>query len=106
MTSIPVEQATSRFVPGSRYALTFVGDSDSHVVYEVVSRTSKTVTITDGSKAITRKVTATTWDDAEQCLPFGRYSMSPSLRAVERTLPGGVRANELPVGSYFSGSRR
>jgi hypothetical protein len=90
-----------QFTVGKRYALTFVGDADSHVVYEVLSRTAKSVTLTDGKEQITRRVT--TFDNSEQVFPFGRYSMSPVLRAEPRTLSGGIRAGELPVGPFHTG---
>lgn len=101
MPATDLATCSQQFVPGFRYAMTFVGDADSHIVYEVIRRTAKTVTLTDGKDEITRKVSA--FDHAEQLFPMGRYSMSPVLRAELRILRGNVRANALPVGHYFTG---
>lgn len=71
---------TTAFVPGKTYRLTFIGDSNLHVAYRVVKRTAKFITITDGTDTIRCGVKAL-YDGVEYCLPFGSYSMSPSLAA-------------------------
>jgi hypothetical protein len=73
---------TTAFAPGNRYQLRFIGDSDSTVVFQVVKRTAKFVTINDGRGAI--RCGIKTHDGAEYCLPFGSYSMSPALSAEKK----------------------
>jgi hypothetical protein len=73
------EFSGSRFAPGKTYRLTFVGDADLHVCFQVVKRTRKFVTITDGKDVIRCGVNL--HSGVEYCLPFGRYSMSPALNS-------------------------
>ena len=75
--SLPAMTAT--FKTGSRYQLTFVGNADLHVTYEVLKRTAKFVTLTDGIDVVRCKVME--YAGEEQCMPHGSYSLCPVLGA-------------------------
>lgn len=82
---------TTKFEAGKRYNMTFIGDSELHVCYEVTKRTEKTITVTDGREVKTCRVN--TYEGAEFVKPMGSYSMLPILSA-ERTISrdvGGYR---------------
>ena len=84
---------TIQFQVGKRYNLTFIGDSDLHVCYEVTKRTEKTVTVTDGQE--TKTCRPYIYDGHESVQPMGRYSMSPVLSAN--------RVIDRDVGPYRTG---
>lgn len=92
----------AQFIPGGRYALTFPCNSDLHVVYEVLKRTQKFVTVTDGRDTVRCKID--TFQGEEFCLPLGRYSMAPALRAnINRRVGHLGCCNDLPVGVHTTG---
>jgi hypothetical protein len=84
---------TATFQAGSRYQLTFIGNADLHVTYEVVKRTAKFVTLTDGTETVRCKVME--YEGEEQCMPEGSYSMCPVLGA-RRKVSG-------PIGTLSTG---
>lgn len=73
----------TKFEPGMRYSFTFIGDSDLHVCCEVLSRTAKTVRITDGHDKKTCRVSE--YDGREIVKPDGSYSMCPVMSATDVT---------------------
>jgi hypothetical protein len=73
----------TKFETGKKYSFTFIGNSELHVCYEVLKRTAKTITITDGRETKSCKVSV--WDDIEQVRPYGSYSMCPILGADKIT---------------------
>ena len=76
-----VENLT-KFEPGKTYSMTSIGDHNCKWSFWVVRRTDKTVWLegdTEGKGIISRRVEV--WDGVETVAPFGRYSMSPILRA-------------------------
>lgn len=72
----------SKFEVGKSYRTRSIGDHDCIIEVSIVSRTEKTVTVEtkhDGRKLFRVK----TWDDGiETIAPWGRYSMSPTITAV------------------------
>jgi len=94
-----------QFEVGQRYACTFIGNSDLHVVYQVAARTRCMVTLDDGSgQAIKRRVQPS-WDKTEEiCYPMGSYSMSPCLGAKDAGRRfGGRFPADLPLGPLSTG---
>jgi len=83
----------TKFEAGKRYNLTFIGDSELHVCYEVTKRTDKTVTITDGTE--TKTCRPYIYEGVEKVKPMGSYSMAPILSAD--------RIIDRAVGSYRTG---
>lgn len=70
------------FEVGKRYYCRSICDYNCVWTFEVVSRTDRSVRIRElgGQRPpSTRKIR--TWSGAETCLPFGSYSMAPTLSA-------------------------
>lgn len=90
------------FQVGQRYGLTFIGDSNLHVIYEVLHRTNKFITVTDGRETV-RVGVRIHWGE-EIANPMGRYSMAPILGANDdgRLFNGKLPA-ELPLGPVRTG---
>lgn len=75
--------ANTKFEVGTSYMGRHISDYDSVFRYTVVKRTAKFVWLTStirGDRAV-KKCGIRIWNGVEQCLPFGSYSMSPSLSA-------------------------
>ena len=72
-----------KFETGKSYTHGWIGDADLHTTWKVVSRTAKTITITDGKETKTCKIIKqlSEFENAECVYPFGKYSMCPTLRA-------------------------
>lgn len=72
-----------QFEIGKTYSMKSPCMSSCVWTYEVIARTEKTITITDGEEVkrcrISKQLSA--WDDHETVLPLGRFSMCPVLRA-------------------------
>lgn len=79
MTSTPESTAT-RFVVGESYQARSAGDYDCVWTFTVESRTAHFVTLRQDSGESMR-VGVREWRGVETALPFGRYSMSPSISA-------------------------
>ena len=71
------------FEIGKEYSMKSACDHNCVWTFKVISRTEKTVKITDGKETKTCKIIAkvSEWAGAESVYPFGRYSMAPVLRA-------------------------
>ena len=69
-----------QFTVGQQLAARSASNYDCIFRFTVVSRTAKFVTLREDTGE-TRRVGVKVWDGAEWCEPFGRYSMSPILRA-------------------------
>ncbi len=65
-----------QFMIGKTYFTRSPGDHNCVVRATIVKRTAKTIT-TDKGETFRVKV----WNDVEQFLPWGSYSMSPAIRA-------------------------
>lgn len=93
---------TTTFEIGARYGMTFIGDSDLHVIYEVVARSACFVTVTDGTETVRCKIG--THLKEEICRPQGSYSMAPILGTNDRyRLFNGKLPEELPLGPLRTG---
>jgi hypothetical protein len=66
------------FVPKQTYEMTFASNSEAVTYFTVTKRTAKFVTLEDSDGKQTR-VGIHVRDNAEFCMPFGRYSMAPVL---------------------------
>lgn len=75
------EQAAKTFKVGNTYSCRSVCDHDCIWTFTVQSRTTKFVTLLEAGTDDVRRVGVKVWRDAESCLPFGSFSMAPSLRA-------------------------
>lgn len=73
----------SKFEIGKSYTHNWIGDSDLHTTWTVLSRTAQTVKITDGKEIKTCKIIKglSEMRNAESVYPFGKYSMCPILSA-------------------------
>ena len=74
------------FVVGKKYKMTSACDSDCEWVYEVIDRTSQTITIKaeDGTIKKCRIIKRLTeYYGAEVVRPLGTFSMCPSLKATK-----------------------
>lgn len=69
----------SRFEIGVTYVGRFITDADSRIELTVAKRTEKSI-VTTGGKTLRIKE----WDGVEFVMPFGRYSMAPSIHADRR----------------------
>lgn len=65
-----------KFEVGKTYSTRSIGDANCIITVTIASRTDKTVTTTDG-----KKFRPTVYDGSECLHPWGKYSMSPIVRA-------------------------
>ena len=72
---------TTDFIENQTYEMTFATDSGAVSYFTVAKRTAKFVTLEDSDGKQTR-VGIHVRDEAEFCMPFGRYSMAPILCAT------------------------
>jgi hypothetical protein len=72
------------FETGKRYFGRFITDADSVFSFEIARRTAKFVWLKDRSGALLRRGVRVSCG-AEYCLPYGSYSMAPSLSAERVT---------------------
>jgi len=76
---------TIKFVAGHSYYGRSIGDADQIITIEVLSRTAQTIQAkTDRGL---KKLRVKEHDGVEQVLPWGNYSMSPSVRADREVTP-------------------
>ena len=71
-----------KFEVGKKYKHNFITNSDLWVTWVVLKRTAKTITIQDVrdvNDVVRRRIKSD--KDTEYVLPFGSYSMAPTLRA-------------------------
>jgi hypothetical protein len=74
------EKKMHTFKVGQTYIMTFVTDSNLKVPWTVIKRTPKMLTITDNQgKTVRKKIKV--YGDSEYVEPYGKFSMSPWLRA-------------------------
>lgn len=71
------------FEVGKTYSMRSICDSNCVWTYTVTKRTAQTVTLFDGKKTITRRISKahSEFRGAETVYPLGQYSMAPSLTA-------------------------
>ena len=67
---------TSTFQAGKTYWTRSVGDYDCIIEAQIASRTAKTITTSEG-----KRFGVKVWNGVEQFAPWGRYSMSPIIKA-------------------------
>lgn len=84
-TAPALELAPVEFVAGQVTSCSSPGDSNCVWTFEVVKRTAKFVTLRDVDTDETMRV-GVRWSNfdgqqVETCLPFGRYSLCPVLKA-------------------------
>ena len=76
-----------KFEVGKKYVMEINGCREFPVVYEVVSRTAKTITVKQDGKADAHRLRILNKPGdgfkSEFCLPLGRYSMAPILEAMD-----------------------
>lgn len=72
-----------KFEVGKQYKMKSICDSNCIWSYTVLSRTAKTITITDGDKTLKLRISQKTseYREAESVYPLGQYSMCPILSA-------------------------
>ncbi len=73
----------TKFEVGRRYYCRLVTDYDTVLVYRVVKRTERFITVerADESEPEPKRLGVRTFEGVEVCNPWGRYSMAPVLRA-------------------------
>lgn len=72
-----------KFEIGKKYTHGWIGDSTLFTTWEVIKRTSQTITIKHNNEIKTCKIIKqlSEWEQAETIYPMGKYSMCPILRA-------------------------
>ena len=73
------DRQMSKFEIGATYFGRFITDADSRIELTVAARTAKSI-VTDAGKMLRIKER----DGVEYVMPFGRYSMAPSINADRR----------------------
>lgn len=81
MPTTTTAPATTSFEVGATYSCTSACDSDCVWTFTVARRTAKFVTLVDQQTGDTYRVGVKTWDGVEYALPFGSFSMAPSIKA-------------------------
>lgn len=82
MQDMKTEGKMTKFLVGKTYSTRSICDYDCIFSFTVLSRTEKTVTITDNrDRTVRRKVRPVNGYEAID--PLGRYSMSPVLTAED-----------------------
>ena len=79
MTTIPT--LTEKFIPGLTYVAHWPSDSTFRTLFTVTRRSAKFITVEDAQGA-TKRIGVTVWDGEETALPYGRYSLAPTIRAT------------------------
>ena len=71
------------FEIGKTYSMRSACNRDCVWTYEVVARTTSTITITDGKETKTCRINKkySEYRNAETIFPLGKYSMAPTLSA-------------------------
>lgn len=65
-----------KFQPNTIYSTRSIGDYDTIIIVRIAKRTEKTVTDVDG-----KRYGIKVWNGVEQIMPWGRYSMAPTISA-------------------------
>lgn len=65
-----------KFQPNTTYSTRSICDYDMIISVRIAKRTEKTVTDTDG-----KRYGIKVWDGVEQIMPWGRFSMAPTISA-------------------------
>jgi hypothetical protein len=81
MTNTASTETTSAFQVGATYSCRSLCDYDCIWTFEVIKRTAKFVTLRQVNSGEIMRVGVKTWNGDEVALPFGSYSMAPSIRA-------------------------
>lgn len=66
------------FEVGKTYQGRSIGDHNCVIKVEVVARSAKFITTGDG-----KRLGVKVWDGAEYVMPWGKYSMAPSVSAAK-----------------------
>jgi hypothetical protein len=70
------EPDMTKFQPNTTYSTRSICDYDTVISVRIAKRTEKTVTDTDG-----KRYGIKVWDGIEQIMPWGRFSMAPTISA-------------------------
>lgn len=65
-----------KFQTNTTYSTRSICDYDTIISVRIAKRTEKTVTDTDG-----KRYGIKVWDGVEQIMPWGRFSMAPTISA-------------------------
>jgi hypothetical protein len=71
----------TKFQPNFIYSTRSICDYETIIIVRIAKRTEKTVTDTDG-----KRYGIKVWDGIEQIMPWGRFSMAPTISA-DRGIP-------------------
>ncbi len=71
----------TKFEINKTYSARSICDSNCIWNFKVTKRTEKSIWIVGGSIKTPARKTINVYEDVESVKPFGRYSMSPTLRA-------------------------
>jgi hypothetical protein len=66
----------TKFQPNTTYSTRSICDYDTIISVRIAKRTAKTVTDIDG-----KRYGIKVWDGVEQIMPWGRFSMAPTISA-------------------------
>jgi hypothetical protein len=66
----------TKFKPNTTYSTRSICDYDTIISVHIAKRTEKTVTDIDG-----KRYGIKVWDGVEQIMPWGRFSMAPTISA-------------------------
>lgn len=84
MTTTTATETAAAFQIGQDLSRASAGDSDCIFRFTVIARTAKFVTLAvAGYPAETYRVGIKVDEHGEWCLPFGSYSMAPTLHAAQ-----------------------
>lgn len=65
-----------KFQPNTTYSTRSICDNDMIISVHIAKRSKKTVTDIEG-----KRYGITVWNDVEQIMPWGRFSMAPTISA-------------------------
>lgn len=76
------------FEIGKTYSMKSVCNQDCVWAYEIIARTTSTITITDGKETKTCRINKkySEYRNAETIFPLGKYSMAPTLSADKEVI--------------------
>lgn len=77
------ETTMTKFETGKTYTANSICNHECVWTYEVIARTEKTITVTDGTETKKLRIIKglSEMDNRECVYPLGKYSMAPILRA-------------------------
>lgn len=70
-----------QFQIGKTYSTRSIGDHNAVFSFTIISRTQKSVTVREDGALTTVQRRVQSRDGVEQFMPYGNYSMAPTIRA-------------------------